>query len=344
MASGSIALSTNSTNLVTGAINWYSTTYPSENYSLVNVSIVVYMRGYGIQGTGSGTWDENGSLAKTFAPYCNVPYGGSGDAIVFTKNDIRVNHDSNGNGQITFGTWMDFPFAGVYGLTGSGIAYMDHINRYPNIDLSKISNTATTIKVRASVNNGISASKYKFNGNETTNNEYEFTNLNADTSYTIRAQAYGNGGWGNEASIIVRTNSKSTITEIGDFTINGVEMSISGDSKDKSNIVVLIDGEEVIRRDNIFSGEYELILTEKEKEKIYELMGNNNSIEAVVRIESGGDKTDIEKDITLTGDVFSCVVNVNGVNKRGKVWVGTAQGNKQGIFTVGTSNGNVRGR
>ena len=73
-------------------------------------------------------------------------------------------------------------------------------------------------------------------------------------------------------------------------------------------------------------------------------MGKNNSIEAVVRIESGGDKTDIEKDITLTGDVFSCVVNVNGVNKRGKVWVGTAQGNKQGIFTVGTSNGNVRGR
>lgn len=344
MANGSIPLSTNSTNLVTGTIYWSSTSYQDGNYSLVNVSIVVHMQGYGIQGTGSGTWDENGSLANTFSPYCNVPYGGWGDATVFTKNNIRVNHDSNGDGQIRFGTWMDFSFAGVYGLTGSGIAVMDHINRYPNINLSKISNTATTIKVKASVNNGISASKYKFNGNETTKNEYEFTGLKANTSYTIKAQAYGNGGWGNEASISIKTNNKSTITEIGDFTINGVDMTISGDSKDKSNIVVLIDGEEVVRRDNISSGEYELILTEEEKETIYELMGKNNSIEAVVRIESGGDKTDIGKDITLTGDVFSCVVNVNGVNKRGKVWVGTSQGNKQGIFTIGTSKGNVRGR
>ena len=87
MANGSIPLSTNSTDLVTGTIYWSSTPYQEGNYSLVNVSIVVHMRGYGIQGTGSGTWDENGSLANTFSPYCNVPYGGWGDATVFTKNN-----------------------------------------------------------------------------------------------------------------------------------------------------------------------------------------------------------------------------------------------------------------
>jgi len=74
MASGSISLSTQSTDRVTGAINWKSEAKSDGNYSLVNIEIWVYMNGYGIQGTGSGTWDENGSLANQFSPTCNVGY------------------------------------------------------------------------------------------------------------------------------------------------------------------------------------------------------------------------------------------------------------------------------
>lgn len=109
--------------------------------------------------------------------------------------------------------------------------------------------------------------------------------------------------------------------------------------------MVIVDEKEVIRRDNVPAGKYELILTEEEKETIYKLIGNNNnSIDVIIRVETGNSYVDIEKSITLTGDVFSCNVLVNGVLKKGKVWVGTANGNKQGIFTIGTANGNVRGR
>ena len=119
-------------------------------------------------------------------------------------------------------------------------------------------------------------------------------------------------------------------------------MTISGDSN--CNVVVLVNGEETIRRNNVSSGAYTLTLTEDEKNRIYELIGNDNSLTTTIRIETGTEVSDITKSITLTGDVFSCHVKVNGVVKRGKVWIGTLNGNKQGIFTIGTSNGNVRGR
>ena len=85
-------------------------------------------------------------------------------------------------------------------------------------------------------------------------------------------------------------------------------------------------------------------LTQEEKDTIYQLIGTNNSIDAILRIETGGASIDYNTRITLTGDVFSCYIKENGVLKRGKVWVGTGTGNKQGILTIGTNSGNVRGR
>lgn len=216
----------------------------------------------------------------------------------------------------------------------------------PVVSISEVSHTATSITIKCTDTNGISSEKYHvYNGDtfllETTNKEITIDNLNPSTTYKLKAYGYANGGFGNQSNILsITTSSQSTITDIGDFSINGVKLTLSGNG----NIVIIVDGKEVVRRDNVPAGEYELILTEEEKETIYELIGNNNSISVVIRVETGSSYVDIEKDITLTGDVFSCNILVNGVLKKGKVWIGTTNGNKQGIFTIGTANGNVRGR
>ena len=348
MAQGSIALATSSTWRVTGEIKWWSTKYDSGNYSLVDIEIWVYMNRYGIDGTGSGTFDVNGSLDRQYSPYCNVGYGGSGDVKVCTRTGIRVNHDSNGNGSVTLGAWMDFSFAGVYNLTGSGVAYMDHIDRHPTLDLNEVSKTATSITVKATSNNGITPTKYYFTcGNstkETTSNQVTFDNLTPNTPYTIKCKGYANGDYGSEATTSITTNRQNSISNIGDFTLDGVTFTITGNPNDTSTIKILVGNTVVATRNNVGVGQYTLTLTDAEKETIYRLMGNNSSIGAVIRIDTGGATLDYNKNITLTGDVFSCSINVGGTIKKGKVWVGTPSGNKQGIFTIGTSNGNKRGR
>lgn len=217
----------------------------------------------------------------------------------------------------------------------------------PVVSISEVSHTATSITIKCTDTNGIASEKYHiYNGDtfllETTNKEIIIDNLNPNTTYNLKAYGYANGSFGNQSNILsVKTSAQSTITDIGDFSINGVNLTLSGEG----NIVVIVDEKEVIRRDNVPAGQYELILTEEEKETIYKLIGNNNnSIDVIIRVETGNSYVDIEKSITLTGDVFSCNVLVNGVLKKGKVWIGTANGNKQGIFTIGTANGNVRGR
>lgn len=217
----------------------------------------------------------------------------------------------------------------------------------PVVSISEVSHTATSITIKCIDINGIASEKYHiYNGDtfllETTNKEITIDNLNPNTTYNLKAYGYANGSFGNQSNILsVKTSAQSTITDIGDFSINGINLTLSGEG----NIVVIVDEKEVIRRDNVPAGQYELILTEEEKETIYKLIGNNNnSIDVIIRVETGNSYVDIEKSITLTGDVFSCNVLVNGVLKKGKVWIGTANGNKQGIFTIGTANGNVRGR
>lgn len=232
---------------------------------------------------------------------------------------------------------------GVENVSGYGTMKLEALR--PSVSISEISKTATSIKVKASVTNNIGASKYIFNCDgvtkETSSNECEFTGLTPNKKYSLKAKGYANGGYGEYGNTLyITTLSQSTITSIGDFDITGGNLTLSG----KGNIVVIIDGKEVVRRNDVLGGEYSLIFTEEEKDVIYKLMGNENSIDAIIRVETGNSHVDKEINITLTGDVFSCIVNVNGINKRGKVWVGTSTGNKQGIFTVGTSTGNVRGK
>lgn len=270
------------------------------------------------------------------------------EVLITGSVDVPVNSEGKVDFKIQFNGWL-YQNGDIYKEENFTL---DGVKIAPILSLNEQSHTATTIKVNATSTNEITPEKYTFsmydgntlvkNSGEITSNSYEFTDLTPNKAYTIKAKGYANSSWGSEVSKSITTNSKSTISEIGDFTLDGTIITISGDSN--CNVVVLVNGEEIIRRDNVSPGTYTLVLTEEEKKKIYELMGNNNYIVTTVRIETGTEKSDITKNITLTGDVFSCNILVNGVLKKGKVWVGTATGNKQGIFTIGTSNGNVRGR
>ncbi len=277
-----------------------------------------------------------------------------GGIVRYENQDVGINayNDTvvaSGNFESEFGSFSIELYGGYYSygatnVSGSGVMNLPALA--PIVSINEVSHTATTITIRCIDTNGINSSKYHvYNGSaflkETTSKEIILENLTPNTNYKIKVYGYGNGGFGPESNTLSITTSKqSTITSVGDFTINGVKLTLSGDG----NVVVIIDGKEIVRRDNIPAGEYELVLTEDEKQKIYELMGNNNSIKAIIRVETGNSYVDKEVNITLTGDVFSCKINVNSVNKRCKVWVGTSKGNKQGIFTIGTSKGNRRGR
>ncbi len=260
-------------------------------------------------------------------------------------NDTTVASGSfeSASGNLSIELYGGYYSYGTTNVSGSGTMTLPALT--PKVSISETSHTSTSIEVKASVINNIGASKYTFvcgdTIRESTSDTYEFTGLAPSTKYTLKARGFGNNTWGSYSDTIdVTTSKQSTIMSIGDFSLNGVKLTLSG----KGNIVVIINGKEVIRRNNVPAGEYELVLTDKEKQEIYELMGNSNSIKAIIRIETGSLYVDKEINITLNGDVFSCTLKINGVNKKCKVWVGTATGNKQGIFTIGTSKGNVRGR
>lgn len=270
--------------------------------------------------------------------------------IELCSGELSVAHNADGSKTIPISAYYAEGYTEYYtpgSISLNGNLTLTKIIRYPDVSLSQVSKSATILKVKASVTNGIVASKYKFVCNnktiESTKNTAEFTNLVPHTKYKVTCKAYGNGGYGSEASINITTDSQNTISEIGDFTLNGVDMTISGNSADKSTISVKINGNTILTRDNISVGKYHLSLSENEIETIYKLIGGNDSIASIIVIDTNGSKVEYNKDIIITGDVFSCVICVNGVNKKGKVWVGTPSGNKQGIFTIGTTNGNKRG-
>lgn len=313
-------------------------------YSNVTMNLCVEtLNGYNI-----GDWgDYGGSYLHNDNFDGSIP-NFSGRRVLHTSHGSFKHNENNGKCSATVGwKWgVRSSWGGFWEESGTFTIDFSDIEVGPTVSISEISHTATTIKIKCSDTNRVNSEKYHiYNGDtflkETTSKETTLENLTPNTDYSIKAYGYGNERFGPESNTLyIKTSKQSTITSIGDFSINGVKLTLSGEG----NIVVIIDGKEVVRRNNVPAGEYELVLTDEEKQKIYELMGNNSSIKAIIRIETGSSYVDKDINITLTGDVFSCNININGAKKRCKVWVGTTKGNRQGIFTIGTSNGNVRGR
>lgn len=226
MASGSINLTSNQPNYVSGRIDWQSYTNIQGNYSTVSVQVYVILNRYGIQGTGSGQFKVNGQTIANFSPYINIAYGGNGTIQVFSKNDITVNHNGNGDASVNLGCDMQFSFASISNLSGSQDVSMDHIDRYPYFTKLKVENTTlNTATIRWEANDQISEITYNVNGGNAINGAYPtFTieDLEPNTTYNVKVniKRRSNGLWASE-NISVTTKDIARILDINNMDVEG---------------------------------------------------------------------------------------------------------------------------
>lgn len=300
MASGSINLKSNQPNYVSGRIDWQSTTNTAENYSLVNVQVYVILRSWGIQGTGNGEWKENGSTVNTFPPYINIPYGTGGTVQVFTKNDIRVNHDnSSGNASINLGCKMSFSFAGISDISGSGTAVMDHIDRYVDITQFQAENIQiNSATFRWKANDSCDKAVFSVNGGQEMDASYptfEYKNFEPNTNYDIklRVRRRSNQLW-SEKTIKIKTLDIARIINLADMNIEGTQQAtynFSGNSKVDFQISFVDDEENtLIKLENLSAKNFEIDFDEETEQKIYRNAWESNSIEVECSLITKGNQ------------------------------------------------------
>lgn len=219
----------------------------------------------------------------------------------------------------------------------------------PVVSIREISHSATKIRIECTDINGVNSEIYHvYDGpyflKEANTKDITIYGLIPSKLYNVKAFGRANGSFGGESNILhITTSPRATITNIDKLDTNGASITISNQSGEECNLVIMINNEEFARRNNIVDKIYNFNFTEEEKIKLYKLIGTKKGLDCVIRIENADGYNDYARNITLASDVFSCTVIVDGVPKKGRVWVGTADGNKRGVFVVGTKNGNRRG-
>lgn len=328
---------------------WEDSYNTSENYSIVKGNLYLISTTYNFYQTVMSTclYIDNVSI---FYDTSQIGIDSNTKKLI-TSFEQKVYHDTNGKKTVNFYASMNN--TSQYYLPGSincsGPLVLTDIHLKPVVSISKVANTATTITIKCVDTNNIKSEKYcVYNGDtflkESVENVIVLENLEPNTRYNIKAYGYHSGKLGVESNTLyITTSSKAIIEKINSATLDCINMEISDISGDNS-LVILVGNKEVARRNNITNGEYEILFTSEEKQLIYERIGNSENKKITVKVETGGEISQVETDITLTGDVFCCYVNVNGILKRGKIWIGTNKGNKQGILVIGTNRGNIRGK
>ena len=297
MASGSIGLTSN-VSQAGGRIDWQSYTNNQGNYSDVSAQVYVVLNGWGIQGTGAGQWKENGNTVNTFSPYINIAWGGYGTVQVFTKNGIRVNHNDNGDAGITLGCDMQFSFAGVSNIGGSGWCTMDHIPRYATSTISERGKTINSISINWSSDVPTDHRRYSLNGggwtdtgdssSMTTSGYFTISNLEPNTSYKVKIQVKRRDSqlWSESNTITIITYNYATITEAPNITI-GEDATIKYNNPAGASTQVYIKaatGETLTTTQSATGGTHTFEFTNEENNYIYSLIPNNTKIDVVYYI------------------------------------------------------------
>lgn len=292
MASGSINLSSNQAN-ANGRIDWQSTAYQSDNHSDVNAQVYVVLTGWGIQGTGAGQWKENGVTVNTFSPYVNIAWGGTGTVQVFTKNGIRVNHNDNGDAGITLGCDMQFSFAGVPNIGGSGWCTMDHIPRYAVANINERGKTINTISINWNTDVPRDHTQYSINGGSWTdandtvdsNNKsgyFTISNLEPNTSYRIKIRVKRTDSqlWSESNTITVVTYNYATLTEAPNITIgDDATIRYTNPSGASIQVGILQSSETIIAAYRTASGSsYTFEFTDEEINNMYNLIPSSTNV------------------------------------------------------------------
>lgn len=293
MGSGSINLSSNQAN-ANGRIDWQSYANQAGNYSSVSAQVYVVLTGWGIQGTGAGQWKENGILANTFSPYVNIAWGGAGTVQVFNKNNIIVNHNDSGDAGITLGCDMQFSFAGISNIGGSGWCTMDHIPRYASAYLSERGKTINSISINWSTDANVDTVQYSLNGGgwnnapdaikgDYRNGYFTISNLSNNTTYNvvIRVKRTDSQLWSSSSSLSITTYQYATLTEAPSITI-GQNATVKYNNPSGASVEVgifTIDSTtSIVPYISASGGSYTFVFTSQQNSNIYALIPNSTKI------------------------------------------------------------------
>lgn len=281
--------------------------------------------------------------------------------ITIASGSLDVTHNNDGSKNI--GCYAKIEDYTAYYLPGKGEVNgnleLTKIARKPVVNITSVDNiTLNTLRVNYKVESGdFWGLEYRLNNSAwkeiTGYPNITLENLEPNTSYKIELR-----GFNKDKTLIGNTSNSKTVKTLDICRISeNVNLKLGEDLEVSFNTITNVINKIGILdlNNNILidykecgNGKYTFSLTEEEKELLYKNFTNNiTSYKVYLALKSiQNNKEYIDKkeiDVLLTGDVCSASIFINGVKKKGKVWIGTSNGNKQGIFIIGTSNGNKRG-
>lgn len=286
---------------------------------------------------------------------------GKHDEKTIAEGELDVDH--NDDGKKSIGAYAKIESYAEYFMPGiaevNGSLGLTDIARKPVVNIKSIDQiTLNTVRVNYEVISGAFwGLEYRLNNGEwkgTMGHPYTvITNLDPNTSYKIELRGFNEGRTlvGDASnSKTIKTLDICRMNEIGDLKL-GKDLEVSFNAiPNLVNKIGILDTNNNILVDykECNNGKYTFSLTEEEKNILYKKFTNGvSSYKVYVALKSiQNNKEYIDKkeiDVLLAGDVCSASIFINGIKKKGKVWIGTSNGNKQGIFIVGTSEGNKRG-
>ena len=252
-----------------------------------------------------------------------------------------------------------------FNTSASGGLPSDNISRGANFRNHHIlSRTVNSITVYWASDQARDVTQYSINGKywvgagdtvsvDNKSGTYTIYNLEPNTRYTIRTRIRrtDNGIWTESDDISIVTYDKARFTSYESVLNIGetykVKFANQANAKTEVGIYRLDGTTPIVEYRECNNNEYTFNFTHKESTELYKLCDTTNQYKARLYIKTTQNgKTYYEyKEITvkLTGKVNCVNINIGGVIKKGRVWVGTSTGNKVGVLFVGTSTGNRRG-
>lgn len=335
--------------------NWTS----AENYSSVHWEVILRSTGnYSFYTIGSTvTVDVDGQVYSAYSQK-DLSAGG---AITIASGDKNIWHNADGYKSI-YCSASYTQSSGAYYTPGNmscgGWMDLSYIPRYANFTQHYVSTkTINTVSIHWEADAGINAWQHSINGGGWNDcnggNTYVISNLKPNTTYYIRTRIRrsDSGLWTESGTITAQTLDMARFSNFNSTFKLGEDYNYSYTNPSNAKVEIGIyetDGNTPIVEYKEYSNSSGNIkLTDNEIKTILRKMGINNTYNARIYIRSTQNNRSSwnGQDITikLTGKIKTSTILVNGVNKKGIVWIGTPAGNKAGVFTVGTANGNRRG-
>lgn len=257
----------------------------------------------------------------------------------FGSRTFNITHDDNGKKTVTLSASFSTTASSSYSLKSGSVSKsveLPTIARYAKITSFSISNsTLESLTVAWKTNTARDYTQYKLNGGSwtnagdsgTTSGSFVISGLSPNTKYTvqIRVRRSDSGLWTESSTINGTTKDIARITSYSNFNLgDNLSVEYTNNSGENAAIGIFALDRETPYADyrNLADGtSYTFNFTDIELDSIYKAMKTNNSIEALLYINTKNNTYRESKQITitLTGNQKTIHKNINGNWKRGKV-------------------------